>query len=87
MHLQQSVTGAIVKEMLRQEIQWKEEYYERWCQVFGYIFQIDTHEPFTAPRVKQLIERIAPEYLTFELISRSRAEHEALLTEQIARIK
>lgn len=82
-HLQQSVTGALVKEMLQQEVEWAPRYYERWCQVFSYIFKIDTHEPFTAPGVPALIERINPQYLTYELISRSRAEHQQLLTEQV----
>ena len=82
-HLQQSITGERVKEMLKQEIQWEPEYYQRWCQIFEYIFEIDLHQPFTAKGIQELITWINPEYLTFEFISRSREEHEKLLTAQI----
>lgn len=83
-HLQQSLTGDFVKEMLRTSIVWEREYYDRWCQVFSYIFQIDLHQPFTDPEVVRLIERINPEFLTYELISRDRAEHERLLEDATA---
>lgn len=82
-HLQQSVTGAVVKEMRKQQMDWKEDYYERWCQIYEYIFQIDLHQPFTAVGVRALVEWIDPKYLTFELISRSREEHMELLEKQV----
>ncbi|MFV0528834.1 MAG: TIM barrel protein [Lachnospiraceae bacterium] len=81
-HLHQSLSGAFVKDSRRHPIQFAGEYWERFSQIFSYIFQVDTHKPFTAPGVKELVERIAPDYLTYELISSSRKEHEALLKAQ-----
>ena len=82
-HLNQSLTGDAVRHMLSQKVSLAKDYYERWCQVFSYIFQIDLHQPFTAKGINKLIERIQPEYLTFELISRNRKEHEQMLEAQI----
>lgn len=82
-HLNQSLTGAAVKEMKKQKLTLAEDYYERWCQVFAYLFQIDLHQPFTAEGISGLIERVSPEFLTFELISRNRGEHEAMLKKQM----
>lgn len=82
-HLQQSITGERVKEMLKTDMKWAEAYYDRWCQIFSYIFEIDLHKPFTAPGVRELIARIEPCFLTMELISRDRQEHERLLDEQM----
>lgn len=82
-HLNQSLTGEFVKQMLANPKQLKADYYERWCQVFGDIFSIELHQPFTASGTAKLIEDIAPDYLTYELISRNRQEHEALLSEQV----
>ena len=83
-HLQQSITSEFVKEMKKTPIEWEKDYYGRWCQVFAYIFQIDLHQPFTEPGVSQMVQRINPQFLTYELISRDREEHERLLREQIA---
>ena len=33
------------------------------------MFRIDQHKPFTCPGLRALIERVGPEYLTFEFIS------------------
>lgn len=83
MHVQQSITGERVKEMLKTDMQWADAYYDRWCQIFSYIFQIDLHKPFTASGVRALIDRINPRFLTMELISRDRQQHEELLKEQM----
>lgn len=83
-HLNQSLTGEVVKEMQKAEIAWKDRYYERWSQIFTYIFQIDLHLPFTDPQVPGLVKQISPLFLTYEFISRSREEHEMLLAGQSA---
>ena len=55
---------------------------KRMEQVYTHAFCCDQHQPFTCPGVKAFIEWIDPEYLTFEFISRSRTEHEAMLRAQ-----
>ena len=83
-HLNQSLSGARMRQTQTDPPKLAETYRERSEQLFYYIFSIDRHQPFTCPGVKELIERIAPDYLTFELISRDLNEHRQLLKEQRA---
>ncbi len=73
-HLQQSLTGNYVKEWLQRPHELPKDPAKRFCKVFEHIFQIDKHEPFTAPGVKGLVERIDPLYVTYEYITRNREE-------------
>ncbi|MBQ9827597.1 MAG: TIM barrel protein [Lachnospiraceae bacterium] len=81
-HLQGSVTGDIVKKAMKEYDGMPADYGERNFKLFMYVFQVDRHKPFIAKGVKELIERIAPDYLTFEFISESREQHEGYLNEQ-----
>lgn len=83
-HLNQSLTGARMKATQTNPPKLFKTYRERSEQLFYYVFSIDLHQPFTCPGVKELVERIAPEYLTYELISRDLEEHRRLLKEQRA---
>lgn len=78
-HLHQSITGEYVKEFLKTDTEMKEDYWERWCQIFEHIFQVDRHQPFTNSGIRELVERISPQYLTHELITRNRKEQEEFL--------
>ena len=60
---------------------------QRMEQVYAHAFACDQHRPFTCPGVREFVDWIDPEYLTFEFISRSRAEQEAMLREQIAALE
>ena len=81
-HLNQSLTGARMEEQHAHPPVLADTYAKRNEQLFWYVFSVDLHEPFTCPGVPELIERIAPDYLTYELISRDLDEHCALLTAQ-----
>ncbi|MCE5187962.1 MAG: sugar phosphate isomerase/epimerase [Eubacteriales bacterium] len=81
-HLNQSITGAYAKSMREHPAVLKQTYDERAWQMFEYAFAIDKHCPFTCAGVSGLIERISPEYLTFEFITDGLEQHRALLTEQ-----
>lgn len=83
-HLNQSLTGARMASVQAKPPALAKTYRERSEQLFYYVFSIDRHEPFTCPGVKELIDRIAPDYLTFELISHNLEEHRRLLKEQRA---
>ncbi len=83
-HLNQSLTGARMAGTQANPPIPAKTYRERSEQLFYYVFSIDLHQPFTCPGVKELIERIAPEYLTYELISHNLDEHRRLLKEQRA---
>ena len=81
-HLNQSLTGECMAQTQANPPKLAKTYRERSEQLFRYVFSVDLHQPFTCPGVKELIERIAPDYLTYELISRDLEEHRRLLKEQ-----
>lgn len=73
-HLQQSLTGEYVKKWMQNPPEFPEDPAERFRMLYEHIFQVDRHEPFTAAGVKGLVERIRPDYVTYEYITRSREE-------------
>ena len=82
-HLNQSLTGAYMAETAAHPPVLSADPKKRMEQVYTHAFRCDQHRPFTCPGVRDFIEWIDPEYLTFEFISRSRAEQEAMLQEQL----
>ena len=83
-HLNQSLTGSLIEATQAHPPVLAPTYAARSEQLFRYVFAVDRHEPFTCAGVKELVERIAPEYLTYELISNDLKEHRALLNAQRA---
>lgn len=78
-HLQQSLTGAYVKEWIAHPPVLPEDPNECSALIWNHIFQIDRHEPFTDPGVRALVERIDPLYVTYEYITTDRTQHAAYL--------
>ncbi|ABX41337.1 Xylose isomerase domain protein TIM barrel [Lachnoclostridium phytofermentans ISDg] len=78
-HLHQSLSGENAKRMRSSKIELKQDYWERMYQLYEYIFSLDEHKPFVCEGVKEFIEEINPKYLTYELITRNREEHETYL--------
>ena len=60
---------------------------EQMNQLFTHIFAIDKHQPFTAPGVRELVERIQPEYVTPEYITESREQLAEYLSQGMAALK
>jgi sugar phosphate isomerase/epimerase len=83
-HLHQSLTGEYMARVAANPPILSAEPQKRMEQVYTHAFASDRHRPFTCPGVREFIDWIDPEYLTFEFISHSRAEHEAMLREQRA---
>ena len=83
-HLNQSLTGEYMAAVAAQPPILSADPEKRMEQVYTHAFACDQHKPFTCPGVRDFIEWIDPEYLTFEFISSSRAEQEAMLREQLA---
>lgn len=81
-HLHQSLSGEYAISC-REE--WDETlpYSERLSAAFRHIFRIDTHQPFESARVGELLERICPEFLVYEYISKNREEHAAMLARSL----
>ena len=82
-HLNQSLTGSYCEEMINHPPQMGKTYAERYNQMFFHAFAVDKHEPFTCVGVKELVKRIAPEYLTFEFITMDNKEHRSYLIQQL----
>ncbi|MDR1185731.1 MAG: TIM barrel protein [Coriobacteriales bacterium] len=81
-HLNQSLTGEYAERMMREPPVLKETFAERYAQMFEHGFSVDRHLPFTCAGVGDLIRRIAPDYLTFEFITRDKPQHKAYLKAQ-----
>ncbi len=82
-HLNQSLSGKYVKEVIAHPPQLATNYKERLMQIYPHIFKIDYHKPFTADGVANLIQQISPQFLTFELITNHNQEHEDALKQQL----
>lgn len=85
-HLHQSLTGEYMAAVAAHPPRLSNDPTKRMEQVYTHAFACDQHRPFTCPGVREFIHWIDPEYLTFEFISRSRAEQEAMLREQLSSI-
>ncbi len=82
-HLNQSLTGEYCEETKKNPPLMEPTYQGRYNQMFFHAFAVDKHEPFTAEGIKELVERIAPEYLTFEFITGDNAQHRMYLQQQL----
>lgn len=82
-HLNQSLSGKYVKEIIAHPPQLATNYKDRLMQIYPHIFKIDYHKPFTADGVTNLIQQISPRFLTFELITNNNQEHEDALKQQL----
>ena len=86
-HLHQSITGEHARSVRANPPKLGNTYEERAWQMFEYAFAIDRHQPFTCSGVRELIQRISPDYLTYELITDNLAQHRSFLSEQIRAMK
>lgn len=86
-HLHQSLTGAYCRQVQSSPPQLPDTYLERQWAMFRHAFAVDQHLPFTCGGVKELVERISPEYLTFEFITENRRQHDEYLDRQLAILK
>lgn len=81
-HLNQSLSGHYAEKTRVKPPKMKSEYKDRQWQLLEYVMQIDSHQPFTCNGVDELVRRINPDYLVFELMSKSREQHKDLLKKQ-----
>lgn len=81
-HLNQSLTGDYVKELRKNRDKMPKTYRERLNACYQHVFRIDSHQPWSSGRVREILEMIRPEYVTHEFITSSREEHEKKLCQQ-----
>ncbi|MBE5956010.1 MAG: AP endonuclease [Lachnospiraceae bacterium] len=81
-HLHMSLSGEYVRKQRRE---WAENpmnfeeipFYELFRLAYEHACFIDLHQPFIGDGVRKLIERIAPDYVTFEFQPATREEYES----------
>lgn len=86
-HLQMSLGGEYVK---KQKAEWKTNpmdfdkysFYELYQLAYAHACDIDLHQPFLGEGVKELIDRINPQYVTEEFQQNSREEYESFVDAQ-----
>ncbi len=82
-HLHQTLSGAYAEELMQNWQPRGGSYQQRFAEVLPHIYKIDSHSPFLHPGVKELIQRISPEYLVLEFMSANRDELGAKLQAQM----
>jgi hypothetical protein len=83
-HLHQTLSGQYAQGVIERPFTVDGDYGARSLGVQQHVLTLDSHRPFVSERIADLIARIDPEYLTLELISTGREEHEQMLAEQMA---
>ena len=83
-HLNQSLNSAYIRRLIRHPPEIPADYAARSALLFEYVFQVDQHKPFICRGVRSLVDRLKPEYLTYEFISSSREQHQRMLIRQRA---
>lgn len=86
LHLHQSLSGAYVRETVGAVPDGlPQDCFEQFAYNYGHILRIDQHQPWTAPEVRTIIDRLEPDYLTHELSAGSAAERrQAVMTQRKA---
>jgi len=81
-HLNQSLTGEYCRKTAEDPPAMESDYDRRCGQMFLHAFAVDQHLPFTCPGVRELVERVKPDYLTFEFITETPEQHRDFLMQQ-----
>lgn len=80
MHLQQSLTGEVMKQTMAHPPTLEADYTKRMGQLFEYSFAMDKHQPFCAAGLDELLDDLPQlKWVTFEFMSRSQKEHQRFL--------
>ncbi|MBN7774220.1 TIM barrel protein [Clostridium aminobutyricum] len=82
-HLHQSISGEYAKKILANPPRLRDNYYERFAQVYELLGSIDTHMPWETAEISKVIERIQPLFLVHELMAKNRKHREILLRKQM----
>ena len=82
-HLHQSLTGSYAENLKKTWQPAEGDYTTRLWDVLGHIFRIDTHKPFRSPRIREILDRVQPDYLVWEQISADRTQHGQQLAQQL----
>ncbi|GMO44412.1 MAG: TIM barrel protein [Termitinemataceae bacterium] len=83
-HLHQSLSGEYAESVMSNPPEIPQgDYAQKAIALHDHIIKVDTHKPFTSKKIAGIVERVAPEYLVLEFITKSREEHSAYITDQM----
>ena len=74
-HLHQSLSGVYVEQntgSLPEDL--PEDYLARFSASYSHILRVDQHRPWSSPAILPVLERVAPQWLTHEISSRTRGD-------------
>lgn len=75
LHLHKSTTADYIRSYIENpKPQAEEDFYDRFNQTYSIILNIDQHRPFETSRVKEIIEKVEPDWVCHEISARSREE-------------
>lgn len=88
MHLNSSLSGAYVTELLERGGNFKHDnsFMDQYMDAFGHIAQIDRHEPFASPSIQQILKVVNPAFLVHEFTVQDVAKLDQYLSVQNAAI-
>ena len=65
-HLHGTLEGKFAKEFYKNDVQIKEDFWERFAQSYEYVMRVDAHRPFAHESIKGIIDKINPDYVVYE---------------------
>lgn len=84
-HLNQTLSGEYVESVLNSPLpKLSDDMRERYRQAVSHVYKIDNHQSFTTAKIRTVIDRIKPLFLTHELITNDLQEHIEHLDMQLA---
>lgn len=81
-HLHCGASGAFMRRLAQNPPVPTGSYFDKLCAIYESVLKLDPHIPLVCPGVRELIDRISPEYLTYEFITSDRAQHSAYIDAQ-----
>ena len=66
-HLHGTLEGRFAKEFYEKPIDIKTDFWQRFAQAYEYVERVDAHKPFACEKVRQIIEKINPQFVVYEL--------------------
>ena len=87
-HLNQTLSGEYVESIISvPPPKMEDDIKERYWQAGMHVYKIDNHQPFSTDKIKTVVERINPMFLTHELITNDLEQHIKHLDIQINAVK
>lgn len=81
-HLHKSISGSYVKNNVGELPELPADYFEKFAFTYKHILNIDRHQPFYNPAVREILNLVEPEYLIHELSGNTKKIREARLKVQ-----